>query len=744
MNTSASPLLKKLSTRYTLMRSVEVLVTALATGLLAWAISGWIASDGIGRAIAALGASVFAALLAVVRTKVLVPAAPVLIHYLNNRYPQLQASADLLLTDESSLSAIQKIQLARVQTQLQKIYPEIKLPHQLRVAFITLLGSMAVSALLMAFQSTVKKEAGELVNQVQTAADPDAAKLNSLEVTITPPAYTKLTSRKAEDANLSVPQNSTVTWNAKFSAPISAWLILSSRDSIPLTEQNGTYTVKRIISETGFYQMAWNTLDKNVYSDFFKIDVIKDQAPQIEITNLEQFTILKQNDSWSVPVKANIRDEYRVTDAQIIATVSKGSGESVKFREEKLRFSSPQTISGKQVDANLTMNLRALGLEPGDELYFYVEARDNQQPNANYNRTETFFIAVQDTTQYQAVDDDGLGVDLMPEYFRSQRQIIIDTEKLLKEKRKISTQQFKSSSNELGYDQKVLRLRYGQFMGEEFEDQIGGAAIAIEEDHDETAEDVAKQFSHQHDTENEHNLVDQKKAAHTHDHEPGEDEKDEDPLAAFAHQHDDGETATFFIESMRTKLKAALTVMWDAELYLRLYEPEKSLPYQYTALKLLKEISNDSRIYVHRTGFEPPPLKEEKRLSGDLTEVKSSTTNSRVANEQSYPAIRQAQQVLEQLMENSQPTAAHKKILTNAGIELAAVAMQQPGKYLEGLSLLKAAIDGTLKADEQQKAWLTLRKIFWQIVPHAPASPVQKSRTAHPLDEQFLLNLVNE
>lgn len=743
-----SPLLKKLSTRYTIMRGVEVLLIALAAGLLVWAITDWIATDTIGRTIGVTLGTAFAALLSLMRTKVLSPAAPFLIHHLNNRYPQLQASADLLLADESTLSLIQKIQLARVQSQLQLIYPEIKLPHQLRVASLTLLGSVAISALLMAFQSASQNETNELVNQVQaTAIDQQAARLNSLQVTIIPPAYTGLASRKAEDANLNVQQNSKVMWSAKFSTAVQAWLVFSGRDSIALAEQGGVYTTQKIISEAGFYQLAWNTLGKSVYTDFFKIEVIKDQAPQIEITNLEQFTRLKQTDSWSVPVKTNLRDDYGLTDAQIIATVSKGSGESVKFREEKLRFSSPQTISGKQVEANLTMNLHTLGLEPGDELYFYVEARDNQQPTSNYNRTETYFIAIQDTTQYQAVDEDGLGVDLMPEYFRSQRQIIIDTEKLLKEKKKISAQQFKSTSNELGYDQKVLRLRYGQFMGEEFEDQIGGGAISLEDDHDdETAEETVKRFGHQHDTENEHNLVDQKKAAvpHNHNHEQnGEEEKD--PLAAFAHQHDDGEVATFFIESMRTKLKAALTVMWDAELYLRLYEPEKSLPHQYTALKLLKEISNDSRIYVHRTGFEPPPLKEEKRLSGDLTEINSATTNTRKLAEESYPAIRQAQQILEQLLEsNTAPTVAQKKILTNAGTELATVVLEQPGKYLQGLSLLKSITEGTIQADEQKKAWLTLRKIFWQIVPASPTSPIQKGRTVHPLDEQFLQNLVNE
>jgi hypothetical protein len=739
-----SPLLKKLSTRYTIMRSVEVLLIALAAGLLVWAITDWIATDTIGRTIGVTLGAAFAALLSLMRTKILSPAAPFLIRHLNNRYPQLQASADLLLADESGLSLIQKIQLARVQSQLQLIYPEIKLPHQLRIASLTLLGSVAISALLMAFQSASKKETNELVNQVQaTAADPQAARLNSLQVTITPPAYTGLASRKAEDANLNVQQNSKVVWSAKFSTAVQAWLVFSGRDSIALTEQGGVYTIQKVITEAGFYQLAWSSLGKTVYTDFFKIEVIKDQGPQIEIINLEQFTRLKQTDSWSVPVKTNLRDDYGLTDAQIIATVSKGSGESVKFREEKLRFSSPQTILGKQVAANLTMNLHTLGLEPGDELYFYVEARDNQQPISNYNRTETYFIAIQDTTQYQAVDEDGLGVDLMPEYFRSQRQIIIDTEKLLKEKKKVSIQQFKSTSNELGYDQKVLRLRYGQFMGEEFEDQIGGGVLSPDELENETAEETAKRMSHQHDTENEHNLVEQKKpVADNHNHD---DEKAENPLAAFAHQHDDGEVATFFIESMRTKLKAALTVMWDAELHLRLYEPEKSLPYQYTALKLLKEISNDSRIYVHRTGFEPPPLKEEKRLSGDLTEINSAATNTRKLAEESYPAIRQAQQILEQLLEsNTAPTAAQKKILTSSGTELATVVLEQPGKYLEGLSLLKAVSEGTVQADEQKKAWLTLRKIFWQIVPASPTSPIQKGRTVHPLDEQFLQNLVNE
>jgi hypothetical protein len=97
-----------------------------------------------------------------------------------------------------------------------------------------------------------------------------------------------------------------------------------------------------------------------------------------------------------------------------------------------------------------------LGLEPGDELYFYVEALDNKTPLANRARTETFFIALQDTASQQLSVEGGLGVDLMPEYFRSQRQIIIDSEKLLGDRKNISKHEFNSRSNELGYDQKCF------------------------------------------------------------------------------------------------------------------------------------------------------------------------------------------------------------------------------------------------------------------------------------------------
>jgi hypothetical protein len=333
----------------------------------------------------------------------------------------------------------------------------------------------------------------------------------------------------------------------------------------------------------------------------------------------------------------------------------------------------------------------------------------------------------------------------MPDYFRSQRQIIIDTEKLLKDKKRISQHDFNSKSNELGYDQKVLRLKYGEFLGEEFETRIGETEEAISAESEE--EDLTKKYAHTHDKDNEHNLVPDKKVTidthHDHEDDANSNTTEKSLMDAYAHQHDDAEEATFFNQSIRTKLKAALTEMWDAELYLRLYQPEKSLPYQYKALKLLKEVSNDSRIYVHKTGFDPPPLKEEKRLTGDLAEVKDSRYQSNEMDDETLPAIRQVLQLIEAKLQLETPgfSRAEKSILNEGGREFSALVLERPGQFLASLTLIKDLKENEIPSDKMHEALKALQKSCWMALPDHKTSAGQKSRTIHTLDRALIRNL---
>jgi len=741
-------LLNKLKNRYLMLRVTETLLLAVGCSVLAFSLTSLITTGTLAWIIA-IAAFISVIIFQVYSLHLYHFSESRVAVYLNQHYPELEASTDLLLTTGTDLTTLQLIQKSQVFNKLKSIESDVKFPHRLLLALI-------VFALAIALWFTVSNYFADsnAVNTGQTeqsnqsipveAQAPVIPKLSKLTINVNPPAYTQVRPTETTNPHLKVIEGSSVTWKVEFSGkPMEPTLVFSGKDSVLLQQKNETYQHQRTLTEGGFYQLTWKEESGKAYqTDYYPIEIIKDEGPRIEVQNLAQFVELKLTDRLIVDLQANLSDDFGLKDAHIIATVSKGSGESVKFREETLRFFKPQEFSGKNQTATRSIDIVKLGLEPGDELYFYIEAFDNKTPLGNKSRTETFFIALRDTSNYEVTEDEGLGVDLMPEYFRSQRQIIIDSEKILEEqkKNKITKKDFNFKSNELGYDQKVLRLRYGQFMGEEADSGIGNQTVSPSDHEDDKDEDPMKKFGHMHDTENEHHLVAEKKAD-SHDHGGKEDK--ENPMAAFTHNHDDAEEATFLIQSIKTKLRTALTLMWDAELHLRMYDPKTSLPYQYKILKLLKEISNDSRVYVHRSGFDPPPLKEEKRLSGDLSEVKNSFNQRKENKEELYPGIRQALITIESLLLKEKPEidAASQLILQKAGNELAGVAVEYPGVYLKSLSSLRSLIANEVDKTKIKPTLKQVQQSFWKVLPIETISPSAKRVNTHSLDAQFLQQL---
>ncbi|HTH58308.1 MAG TPA: hypothetical protein VL728_19815 [Cyclobacteriaceae bacterium] len=730
--------LQKLKQRYILLRLVEITFLSGSASLLAFAFLNLLSIGFVLKISLVLFCGIAAVVLASFHYRLPRLGSGFFTGFLNQQFPQLHESADLLLRADDSLSTLQQMQKVKTLSLLNQILPEVKLPHRILQSMLVFLISVGLHLGLSSLAPMSHGRTKPTGKEGRSHDKVSPIYIKSFTLLISPPPYTHVRPYASSDLNLTVPEGTSVKWRVEFSGrPSNARIFFSGKDSVDFSNDNSlTYFYERTLQGSGFYQMQWQD-DKKVYrSDFYKIEIIKDLPPKIAVKDLNQFTKLKFTDKLDVILKSELTDDYGVSDAQIVATVSKGSGEGVKFREEKLRFLSPASFVGKKLDATRVLDLKKLGLEPADELYFYVEAWDSKSPSPNRSRTETFFIAIQDTAQEITSVDAGLGVDLMPEYFRSQRQIIIDTEKLLRDKKNISAQQFNFTSNELGYDQKALRLRYGQFLGEEDEAGIGQPS----EEQEAEESDPLKKVTHQHDTKNEHNLVDQKSKQHQHAaEENGEEAKN--PLKQFVHEHDNTEEATFFIQSLKTKLKAAITQMWDAELYLRLYTPEKSLPYQYRALNLLKEISSDSRIFVHRSGFDPPPLKEEKRLAADLSEVKSQSNILKSRAEEKWVGVRAALSVVERMIDEDSVTVSteNQKTFHQAGQELAELASAQPLTFLKGLSLLKSLSEEKSRTTKTELA--QLRAILWKALPVRMSSPSQRQSNGHVLNKQFLIHL---
>jgi hypothetical protein len=674
--------------------------------------------------------------------------------YLNQQYPELEQSADLLLKDPENLSRLAKIQQTKIANRvgtLSTVLPR-KWPIALCWFGISALFAIALTNLPLSSES---KNAGGLVSEqiqksgMEEVLNQEPPVLKNIEILVTPPAYTGLKQHKSSSENLNIPYYSKVQWTVEFSyAPDSVQLVLGSDQTINFTrKKSALYLASNRVSKNDFYFIKWKGAIGDWQStDYFQIQVVQDKAPEININGLEPYASFPYDPEQAILLQAEVTDDYGISDARIIATVSKGEGESVKFRDDTLRFNQSFTAHKQLYTLSKSIQLKALQMEAGDELYLHFEAVDTRQPQAQITKTFKYIIALEDSTEVAMQMFGGLAVDRMPEYFRSQRQIIIDTEKLIAEKQKLNPKSFKEQSNNIGIDQKVLRLRYGKFLGEEYESIIGGNTM-IEGEHEE--EHDHEEHDHDHST---HDHDDHDHDSHEHNHEGHDheeipegvetDETDEEieELEPYAHFHDISEEVTYYDETTSAKLRAALANMWEAELHLRMGRPKEALPFEYRALKLIKQIQQASRIYVERIGFEPPVINiAEKRLSGELNEIHSNSRKEKTEVANPFQYIRQAIPLLEALKQDSRTLNNEDKLLLQqAGEELAAIAVEQGGSLLSALKKLKDILDDKVGPSKQKTYLYDLQKTFWQLVNIAPQPRQEQAHFKDQLRVLFL------
>jgi hypothetical protein len=508
--------------------------------------------------------------------------------FVNNQYPELEESADLLLQGQVELSMLQQLQRSKIENILPNL-PQPKEPvKKLYLGFAILLLAVLISFGISKIPQADKTDLAtqETKTSAPVIKENIPAEISDFSATIIPPAYTGKGERKQKQFTITAEMGAKIDWKIATNIGIKKLkLIFNDNEIIPLKPVNPEHTqwsYSKTINKSGFYQLD---LDGKK-SDLYQIEVIPDLPVTIKITQPKQHTTIDIGQPQKFNLNVSLTDDYGINDAFISATMASGKGEGVSFTEKKLSFN---TSFGNKKNLTLSklIDLKSLGMKPGDELYFFIKAMDN---HGQSSRSDVYFVSIVDTAELMNLAGMTNGVNLVPEYFRSERQIIIDTEKLLKEQSSLPAQTFKTRSNDLGIDQKLLRLRYGQFLGEENETEIGGD----NDDHDEHA-------------------------AHA-----GEGEKFGDVTAImdkYAHKHDIAEDATFFEPEMKAQLKAVLTEMWNAELRLRTYKPQEALPYEYKALRLLKDLQQKSRAYVAKTTVKTAALKPEKRLSGELDKI---------------------------------------------------------------------------------------------------------------------------
>lgn len=606
-----------------------------------------------------------------------------IVRYLDRQLPELEESCGLLLRPVDELGPLEQLQAVRTEARFRSI----RLPGPLRRKLFFAGGLLFGAAILggcIVFVAGPGGGEGRLRHPAVIATGgPEGMKaipgVKAVKIVIRPPAYTGKGTRDQVVWPLQVEEGALLSWEIETSGAVDTVLFLFNDTTRVLLRPADTGKMVWRLSlpavRPGFYQVRVGSQ----LSELYKLEVIKDEPPKITIRAPKAYTLLDYGESTRVPLLVKLQDDYGISDAAVVATVSSGKGEAVKFKEQELRWEKGFTGGQSAYDLSKTLDLSALGLKPGDELYFYCRAKDNHGQEA---RTDMYIITLADTAQLMSLEGMTVTSDVKPEFFRSERQIIIEAEQLLREKDTLEATAFNNKSNDLGMDQKLLRLRYGKFLGEEAEE---GGAGNIEG-------------------------------------KPGAFGDAREILDAYTDKHDNAEDATYFEPTIKAQLKATLSEMWNAELRLRTYKPQEALPYAYKALRLLKDLQQQSRAYVAKTGVKVTPLNPAKRLTGELTAIQAPVQRAeRKTGLTEEEVLRIVLGILEAgpgMAENGS-----KLLLGQVERRLGKEAASRPGEFLAGYQAMRrvVAIEGRGKADVLL-AEQAIRKLL-PVAQAVPASP---------------------
>ena len=549
---------------------------------------------------------------------------------LDDRALALEDSSDLLFQSPDDLKGLAALQHARLRARIAEVATLNLRPDWSRRWIAWTVGLSAVAILTAMFWPQGRGEATG-GNGGRSASAPGAPGITGVRLRITPPTYTGQRPFEQSSLDVRAPANSRVEWAVSFLPPPGAAnLSFPGAPSLALRREGRRWVGGRLFERSALYRMEADGLPRQ---RLHRLEMIPDAAPVVRVLSPDSSLVLTApgQTRWSLIFEA--RDDYGVAGtAKLQVTVTKGKGENITTTERTMVLSGQGGARLKRFTANL--DLAREGLEPGGDMIVQLIVSDNRAPGPQ--TVEGPSVILRWPTAMGLADGlDGMARQVLPVYFRSQRQIIIDAEALIAQRARITPDAFLDRSNRLGADQAQLRLRYGQFMGEEAEGGGGGLAIPT---NDAPAPQLPTSDSptptkpeEQHD----HGPDD----GHGHGAEPSNLGEMGDVVAQFGHAHDTGDAATLFDPGTRSTLAQALDAMWDSERALRQGKPKEALPHAHKALNLLKTAQQATRIFLARAPPKLPPVDMSRRLTGKREGIVSSRLASVARIPADTPAV---------------------------------------------------------------------------------------------------------
>ncbi|HET9033826.1 MAG TPA: DUF4175 family protein [Dokdonella sp.] len=518
--------------------------------------------------------------------------------------PVFEDSADLLLGSAAKRTALEDLQRQRLLANIRSTaLPDLRPAWSWRVPLL-LAGIMLV---LIPLAGLLPGPALIPLPQSNGSAQPETRVLNttirSSLLDIEAPAYTGLAARSEPVLEAKVAAGSQLRWRLEFDPqPVSAKLQFHDGSEIPLQQEQSVWVGEKVLNDSALYRIAIDSSSPLLEDRLYRLDAIVDQPPEIHVLLPDKTLSLVDAGQRTWSLEFEVTDDYGIGDARLAMTLAQGSGEQVTVSERSERLRAEASADPRRQRFRRQLDPASLGFAAGDDLIVRLIVSDQRTPSANTSRSASYILRWPPERASDGEGVEGIVQKVLPAYFRSQRQIIIDSEALIEEHSRLDDDRFLARSDKIGVDQKILRLRYGQFLGEEFESGAAERHEPGEHDDDKATQQDALTEDHGHEPEGS--------SASTF----GEVSN---ILAEYGHTHDHAGAATLLDPQTKKILKSALAEMWQAELHLRQGHPGKALPYENRALAYIKQVQQSTRIYLSRVGLELPPVDTSRRLTGE-------------------------------------------------------------------------------------------------------------------------------
>ncbi len=210
--------------------------------------------------------------------------------------------------------------------------------------------------------------------------------LTQLKLHLEYPKYLQRTNQQLVNAgSIEVPEGTVATWEIHTAHAVQASLLFSSNNQ-PTPIQgvdNQVFTYKKGFHNPDHYEVILeNEHSKNKERMAYRIDVIKDQHPQIAVNNFRD-SILYQR----IVLGGIITDDYGLSKLTLQFHVKNKHAQTTKQHA----VSIPIGINQTQQSFFYNWNIDSLKLMPGEQLEYYLQVWDNDGVNGHKSTRSSFY-----------------------------------------------------------------------------------------------------------------------------------------------------------------------------------------------------------------------------------------------------------------------------------------------------------------------------------------------------------------